>query len=77
MTKKHNTQPQRPDIRGSDENIEIQEYGKYDRYNSVEVRFKLLVGAINAVRLTCANTELEQLMADILRAGGVLVDDDK
>jgi len=70
MRKKHNTQPQRPrDVRGGDEHIEITD-------NNVYVRFKLLVGAINVVRITCANAELEQIMTDILRAGGVLIDDD-
>jgi len=70
MTNKHNTQPQRPrDMRGGDEHIEITEH-------NVHVRFKLLVGAINSIRLTCEDAELEKMMTQILRAGGVLVDDD-
>ena len=71
MKNKHNTQPQRPrDMRGGDEHIEIPEH-------NVHARLNLLVGAINTVRLTCGDTELEQMMTQILRAGGVLVDDDK
>jgi len=40
-------------------------------------RLSLLIGAINVVRLTCDNPELEQIMTDILRAGGDPIDDDK
>jgi hypothetical protein len=71
MKNRHNTQPQRPrDMRGGDEHIEINEH-------NVHARLNMLVGAINTVRLTCGDTELEKMMTQILRAGGVLVDDDK
>ena len=73
MKNRHNTQPQRPkDLRliQDGEHIEITE-------NNVHVRLKMLVGAINTVRLTCCDEDLERLMTQILRASGVLIDDDK
>ena len=79
MRKKHNTQPQRPrDLRGN-EHLEIPELPEFTSSNmrGLHRRLSLLIGAIDVVRITCGDTELEQIMTDILRAGGVLIDDDK
>jgi hypothetical protein len=70
MKSKHNTQPQRPrDLRDRDLKLDIPE-------SNVHVRLRMLVGAINTVRVTCKDSDIVDLMTQILVAGGVLVDDD-
>ena len=70
MKSRHNTQPQRPrDLSDRDLKLEIPK-------SSVHVRLSMLVGAINTVRVTCKDSEIVDLMTQILVAGGVLVDDD-
>ena len=69
MKTKHNSQPQRPrDLRGK-EHINIPEH-------NVHTRLAMLVGAINTVRVTCEDKEIVKIMTQILRAGGMLIDDE-
>ena len=67
---RNNTQPQRPrDLRDRELKLEIPE-------SSVHVRLRMLIGAINVVRVTSKDSEIADLMTQILVAGGVLVDDE-
>ena len=70
MKSRHNTQPQRPrDLSDRDLKLDIPE-------SNVHVRLRMLIGAINVVRVTSKDSEIADLMTQILVAGGVLVDDE-
>jgi len=43
---------------------------------NVHVRLRMLVGAINNVRVTCNDSDISKILTQVLLAGGVLVDDD-
>ena len=74
MKSRHNTQPQRPrDLRDRDL--------KFVSLNSmpeskIHAKLRMLIGAINVVRVTSKDSEIADLMTQILVAGGVLVDAD-
>ena len=69
---RNNTQPQRPrDL--SDRELKI---AKDFPESNVHVKLRMLIGAINVVRVTSKDSEIADLMTQILVAGGVLVDDD-
>lgn len=72
MKNKHNTQPQRPrDMRGGDEHIEITK-------DNAHMHLRRMVAAINTLRVTSEpDSHMAKMMTQILRAGGMLVDDDK
>lgn len=66
----------RPDL--SQVNIDTNETIAYPKpTDNVHVKLTLLIGAINCVRLATTDKELREVMSNILRAGGVLTEDDK
>ena len=66
----------RPDL--SQVNIDTRETVTYPKpTDNVHVKLTLLIGAINCVRLATTDKDLKAVMTNVLRAGGVLTDDDK
>jgi len=65
-----------PDL--SQVNIDTNETVAYPKpTDNVHVKLTLLIGAINCVRLATTDPDLRAVMTNVLRAGGVLTDDDK
>ena len=66
----------RPDL--TQVNIDTNETIAYPKpTDNVHVKLTMLIGAINVVRLATTDKELREVMSNILRAGGVLTEDDK
>ena len=66
----------RPDL--SEVNIDTNETVAYPKpTDNVHVKLTMLIGAINVVRLATTDPDLRAVMTNVLRAGGVLTDDDK
>ena len=66
----------RPDL--SEVNIDTNETIAYPKpTDNIHVKLTLLIGAINCVRLATTDNDLKAIMTNVLRAGGVLTDDDK
>ena len=59
-------------------NIDTNETVAYPKpTDNVHVKLTMLIGAINVVRLATTDPDLRAVMTNVLRAGGVLTDDDK
>ena len=64
-----------PDL--SQVNIDTRETVTYPKpTDNIHVKLTLLIGAINCVRLATTDKELKAVMTNVLRAGGVLTEDD-
>ena len=64
-----------PDL--SQVNINTNETVTYPKpTDNIHVKLTLLIGAINCVRRATTDKELKAVMTNVLRAGGVLTDDD-